>query len=366
MNPLEREIRTLIEIGGPIPVSRYIALCLNHPRYGYYRTRDPLGRGGDFTTAPEISQMFGELLGLWCAEVWRLVGSPARFALVELGPGRGTLMKDLLRVGRALPGFLDAAEIHLVETSEPLRDAQRGTLENAAGKLEWHPTAATLPQLPLIALANEFVDALPFDQFERRGGHWHERRIGVNAEGALGFGLTPAPSGTLTLERDAPEGAIVERRDLSALSPLLAAIGRHRGAALFVDYGHSRSGFGDTLQAVRDHAYADPLAAPGESDLSAQVDFSALAALASPPVIASGPVTQGQLLFSLGIEHRADRLRRDAGPESRAAIASALLRLTGPAPDMGERFKALAFRHEAIVTLPGFDRPHPARESSEA
>ncbi len=360
MNALEREIRSLIETQGPIPVSRYMALCLAHPEYGYYTTRDPFGAGGDFTTAPEISQMFGELIGLWCAEVWRLMGSPPNIALVELGPGRGTLMKDALRAAKVMPGFLDAVEVHLVETSPVLQERQRENLHGAVSSIAWHGDAKTLPDVPLIAIGNEFVDALPIDQFEKKADRWHQRKIGLGADGGFAFGLDPAalPDFENRLPQrltPAPNGAVFERRDLAPVAEIVSRIERNGGAALFLDYGHADAGFGDTLQAVSGQDYAEPLEAPGEVDLTSHVDFEAFASLARGTVRAIGPVTQRDFLRQLGIEARAEILRQNAKDEMRAEIAISLERLTGPAPGMGEMFKALAFARKDLPPLPGFD-----------
>jgi NADH dehydrogenase [ubiquinone] 1 alpha subcomplex assembly factor 7 len=359
MNALEREIHALIEARGPISVSRYMALCLAHPEYGYYTTRDPFGVGGDFVTAPEISQMFGELIGIWCAEVWRLMGSPTRVALVEVGPGRGTLMKDALRAAKILPGFLNAVELHLVETSPVLQERQREALHGVVSSIAWHGETNTLPNAPTITIGNEFVDALPIDQFEKKNGRWHERKIGLGADGGLCFGLDPValPEFEKRLPQRlvlAPNGAVFERRELSPVSEIVSRIGKHGGAALFIDYGHSESGFGDTLQAVRGHDYAEPLEAPGEADLTSQVDFEALAALAGS-TCAIGAVTQHSFLTQLGIEARTGILQQNAKPELRDEIGIALTRLIGPAPGMGELFKALAFAHRDLPLLPGFD-----------
>lgn len=361
MNALEREIRCLIETQGPISVSRYMALCLAHPEYGYYTTRDPFGVGGDFTTAPEISQMFGELVGLWCAEVWRLMDSPSRVALVEVGPGRGTLMKDALRAAKVMPGFLEAIELHLVETSPVLQEKQLENLHGAVPKIAWHSETKTLPNdAPLLVIGNEFVDALPIDQFEKKAGRWHERKIGLGADGGFCFGLDPAQLPDfekLIPERltPAPNGAVFERRELSPVTEIISRIGKNGGAALFIDYGHAESGFGDTLQAVSGHDYAEPLETPGEVDLTSQIDFEALAWTTNKNVTAIGPVTQREFLTQLGIEARTEILQRNAKEEMRGEIGTALTRLIGPAPGMGELFKALAFAHRDLPPLPGFD-----------
>lgn len=370
MNALEREIRTLIETQGPISVSRYMALCLAHPEYGYYATRDPFGASGDFTTAPEISQMFGELIGIWCAEVWRLMGAPSRVALVETGPGRGTLMKDALRAAKVMPGFLAALELHLVETSPVLQEKQRENLHGMVPSIAWHGETRTLPDdAPLIAIGNEFVDALPVDQFEKKAGRWHERKIGLGVDGGLAFGLDAALLPDFEKEiperlTPAPNGAVFERRNLSSISNVVSRVEKNGGAALFVDYGHAASGFGDTLQAVSGHDYAEPLEAPGEVDLTSQVDFEALASLAGKNARATGVVAQRDFLIRLGIEARADILRKNAKPEMRAEIGTALSRLIGPAPGMGELFKVLAFAHRKLPSLPGIDGTNLSGEHS--
>jgi len=350
------EIRELIALEGPIPVERYMALCLSHPRHGYYLTRDPLGADGDFTTAPEISQMFGELIGLWAAEVWRSMGAPARLVLVELGPGRGTLMSDALRAARVLPAFLAAVEVHLVETSPALRARQEAMLRAAGRPVRWHERLETVPPGPAIVIANEFFDALPIRQFVRAGDGWRERLVGLDAGGRLAFGLAGAPSPAIDVP--APEGAVLEWPAIGieiagALAERLAAQG---GAALVVDYGRAGPAFGDTLQAVRRHAFADPLDAPGEADLTAHVDFARLASAAEARGAAShGSIAQGAFLRALGIEARAAALARRAGPDQAQAIQAALARLTGSAQNqMGELFKAVALTHPHLSPPPGF------------
>jgi NADH dehydrogenase [ubiquinone] 1 alpha subcomplex assembly factor 7 len=369
MNALEREIRALIETQGPISVSRYMALCLAHPEYGYYTTRDPFGSDGDFTTAPEISQMFGELIGVWCAEVWRLIGSPARVVLAEVGPGRGTLMKDALRAAKVMPGFLDAVELHLVETSPVLRERQRELLHGVAPAIAWHGETKTLPNAPLIVIGNEFVDALPIEQFEKKSERWHERKIGLGADGGFCFGLDPVTLSDFEKQlpqrlTPAPDGAVFERRDLTPVSDLVSLLATNGGAGLFIDYGHAGSGFGDTLQAVSGHDYAEPLENPGEADLTSQVDFEALAGLANKDVRAFGAITQQDFLKQLGIETRAEILQQNARPEMRGEIGTALTRLIGPTPGMGELFKALAFAHRSLPSLPGFDGAKVSGEDS--
>lgn len=361
MNAFEREIRAIIEAEGPLPVSRYMALCLSDPRHGYYATRDPLGAAGDFTTAPEISQMFGELIGLWCAEVWRAMNSPQQIHLVELGPGRGTLMSDLLRAAKTVPDFVKAAGVHLVETSPVLTQRQKEMLTSAGVKISWHESVNDLPDGPLIVIANEFVDALPIDQFVKTKDGWREQRVGM-VEGKLAFGIDPAPVPGIDESlpprlRKAFEGSVLERRDLGPVREIAARVAKSGGAALIVDYGHRRTTLAHTLQAVRAHEFADPLELPGETDLTSLVDFEALATVAKKSGAKNyGPISQGAFLRRLGIEPRAQRLKQNADAKTRGDIDAALARLIGEAPrQMGELFKAFSFAHPKLATPPGFD-----------
>ncbi|HQS47676.1 MAG TPA: SAM-dependent methyltransferase, partial [Xanthobacteraceae bacterium] len=256
-SPLGREIKALIASEGPISLARYMDLCLGHPRHGYYMTRDPFGAAGDFITAPEISQMFGELLGLWVLAAWQQMGSPNPIHLVELGPGRGTLMADALRATRLLPGFADAVRVHLVEMSPVLRARQQATLANAAivHPISWHTRLEDVPDGPVLVLANEFFDALPISQFIRSAAGWHERRIGLDAAGDLTFGVDPHPARLVeVLARHVPPphppGVLLERLESPATAALATRLATQDGAALVIDYGHAQSGFGDTLQAM--------------------------------------------------------------------------------------------------------------------
>jgi SAM-dependent MidA family methyltransferase len=237
--------------------------------------------------------------------------------LAELGPGRGTLMKDALRAGRVMPGFRDAVELHLVETSPVLQERQREALQGDVPSIAWHGAVNDLPEGPLIVVGNEFVDALPIDQFEKKSGRWHARKIGLGADGGFAFGLDPVVLSDFeeTLPQrlaPAPDGAIIERRGLRLLAEITARLEKHGGAALLIDYGHAETGFGDTLQAVADHAYAEPLEAPGDADLTAQVDFEALANLATGNLRALGPVAQRDFLQQLGIAARQALQRNEA------------------------------------------------------
>lgn len=351
-------IRRRIAQDGPLSVAEYMSLCLGHPEYGYYMTRDPLGRAGDFITAPEISQMFGELIGLWAAQLWHDLGRPAPFKWIELGPGRGTLAADALRAMRGVPGLPTALEVHLVETSPVLRQRQGLALPDWAPI--WHDAVADVPQGPAVIIANEFFDALPVRQYQRESDGWHERVVTLADDGALGFVATPrlgiAPLLPPGLARARP-GDVVEASPAAVgiARALADRLVRDGGAALIVDYGHGASVPGDTLQAVRGHAFCDVLAAPGEADLTAHVDFAALAAAAHGAGAAVfGPVAQGDFLKSLGIEVRAARLKAAAGASEGAAIESALRRLTA-ADAMGRLFKAMALSAPGQTPPAGFE-----------
>jgi SAM-dependent MidA family methyltransferase len=322
-------------------------IALSDPQHGYYMRADPFGR--DFITAPEVSQMFGELIGAWAAAVWQQMGAPREVRLIELGPGRGTLMADALRAAKAMPEFADALSVHLVETSPVLRDAQQAKL----GAVTWHSQIEDVPAGPCVAVANEFVDALPVDQLVKDRDGWHMRMVAI-VDDRLAFVVSPDTLPGRT-EIDAPSGAILESRHDRPVALLARRIASHGGAALVIDYGHAATGFGDTLQAVRGHRYADPLAGPGESDLTTQVDFAALARTARREgARAHGPITQGDFLRRLGIAQRAARLKQTATPQQAADIDAALARLTA-GDQMGDLFKVLAIADAKLGALPGFD-----------
>jgi len=340
---------------GPLTLAEFMAEALMHPRLGYYATRDPLGAAGDFTTAPEISQMFGELLGLALAQAWLDQGRPAPFTLAELGPGRGTLMRDALRAARAVPGFAEAAQIVLVETSPVLRRIQAETLAGHAPA--WCDRAADLPDAPLFLVANEFFDALPIRQFIRAGDGWAERLLGLE-DNRLAFGRgDPAPLPALAHRlEDTRDGDLVELCPAAApIAGVIAArIARHGGAALIVDYGDWRS-LGDTLQALRGHARADPLADSGQADLTAHVDFEPLALAARAAGCAHSKLTpQGVFLERLGITARAQALARGMQGAALDSHIAAHRRLTHPA-EMGTLFKVLGFTPQTTPPPPGLD-----------
>jgi len=358
MTTLQREIAAIIAHEGPISVERYMSLCLSHPTLGYYMTRDPFGRGGDFVTAPEISQMFGELLGVWVGEIWRAAGAPSPSRLVELGPGRGTMMSDVLRVARVTPGFLEAISVHLVETSPVLRDIQRETLAGAPARVEWCADVALAPPGPAFFLANEFFDALPVRHFVKTAKGWRERLVGLGRNDQLVFGLSARVEDGLDVL--APEGSIIEIGAIAQriMAEIAARIVAQGGALLAVDYGYVETSLGESLQAMKGHAYVDPLAEPGEADLTAHVDFAALARAAkSAGAKVMGPTPQGAFLHRLGIAQRAEVLSRKASPEQRADIAAAVERLTGESDArrcMGRLFKVMAVLPPDMPDMPGF------------
>ena len=334
------ELRARITAEGPISVADYMAAANAH----YYATRDPLGAEGDFTTAPEISQMFGELIGLWLTDLWLRAGRPPGARYVELGPGRGTLADDALR---AMRGAGLAPPVELVETSPVLRGVQRELLTTAC----WHDDVGSLPHgAPLLIVANEFFDALPVRQFVASGGVWHELVVAADGDG---FSRVPGPPAAPPLPVEAGrDGDIVEVSPASeaAARALCARLATTGGAALIVDYGHERHGTGDTLQAVSRHGFADPWRDPGERDLTAHVDFEALCRIARAAGLRTcGPVGQGAFLRAIGIDLRAATLAK-AAPERTEEIVLARERLTSPA-HMGTLFKVLA------LVFPGWPEP---------
>ncbi len=347
---LARLLFARIREEGPIPLATYMELALAHPELGYYRRKDPIGRAGDFVTAPEISQMFGELIGMWCASLWERMGSPAEIALVELGPGKGTLMTDLLRAAALRPDFRRALRIHLVETGPVLRAAQAASLAGAGAA--WHDGIETLPAAPALIVANEFFDALPIRQFVRRAEGWRERMVDA---GGAGFVFADGPLAEIEAPAARP-GDIFESAEAAALiaGRLGARLAAQGGAALIFDYGHARTALGDTLQAVRGHMRADALAEPGEADLTAHVDFQALAE-AARPARAWGPMAQGAFLRALGIELRAAKLM-EANPGKAREVEAGLRRLIDAA-EMGNLFQALALTHPDLPAPPGFTDP---------
>jgi NADH dehydrogenase [ubiquinone] 1 alpha subcomplex assembly factor 7 len=346
----ERLVRH-IRAHGPMTIAAYMAMALHDPDRGYYARRNPLGARGDFVTAPEISQIFGELIGLWCADLWQRLGSPNPVILAELGPGRGTLMADLLRASRGIGGFREALRIHLVEASPLLRETQRQSLSGISPT--WISSFDELPEGPLLLVANEFLDALPIRQLVRGRVHWSERMVAADESGRLVFADGPqSPALSLLAPatlRDAALGAIVEICPAAATlaAALAERLARHPGAALFIDYGYTSGSPGDTLTAISAHRGATVLHRPGDADLSAHVDFAAFATTARDAGAAvHGPATQRAFLLALGAEARLAALLRHADPAQRNALETGLRRLIDP-QEMGTLFKVLA------LTSPG-------------
>ncbi len=358
MSGLESELAEAIRREGPLSVARFMSLALHHPTSGYYRKRDPLGPHGDFVTAPELSQAFGEVVGAWLAQAWLDLGRPAPFRLVELGPGRGTLLADALRATRAVTGFHDGLRLHLVETSERLHAAQVARL--AGFDPSWHAGFGEVPCGPLLLIANEFFDALPVHQLIATAQGWVERCVDLDAEARLAFRSAERRS---PLGADLPEASPGTVAEVSpARSELSREIGRriagHGGVALVIDYGAwAEEPTGDTLQATRRHAPCDPLDAPGTADLTTHVDFRALgAAAAAGGASVYGPVPQGTFLTTLGIHLRTAKLIERATPDQQHALRAALFRLTD-ASAMGELFKVLVFAGPDAPAPPGFHEP---------
>lgn len=358
---LGRRIARRIAATGPMSIADFMAEALGHPTFGYYRRAMPLGAAGDFTTAPEISQMFGELIGAWLAERWQAIGKPAPVQLVELGPGRGTLMADALRATRGVAGFHDALDLHLVEVNAPLRAMQEGAL--AAYTPTWHEAFDAMPRGPLLLVANEFFDALPVRQFERMPQGWHERMVGLAPDGErLVFALTPGPSPFARLlpetvrDGDLPTGTVAEASGatIDLASRIAERLVQDGGWALIIDYGRDVPGTGATLQALRGHRPVDPLDRPGETDLTAHVDFATLAqAACTTGARVFGPTGQGTFLRRLGIERRAEMLKARATPPQRSAIDAALLRLIDK-DQMGTLFRVLAMGDDRSAAPAGF------------
>ncbi len=378
--PLAEKLKVQIAAGGPISVSAYMAACLLDPDHGYYTSRNAIGRDGDFITAPEISQMFGEVLGLWAAVVWQQMGEPAVVRLIEIGPGRGTMMRDMIRAISSVPGFARAVRIELIEASPRLAAIQAEALRDGAipvrhvvpvrhaipmrNAMPGAPSAIS-PDAPTILIANEVLDCIPVDQIVRHIGddgmpRWHHRTVACDTTGALQFGIgaeVKFASGSGSLEAmlsDASPDAIWEANRTRQTFEAMARDYAHVPlAALFIDYGHDETCLGETVQAVRNHAYEDPLTSPGEADLTAQVDFAQVSAAARHAGFAvDGPVPQAEFLGQLGLVERASRLMA-ANPSKASEVEVAAARLMAPS-GMGTRFKAIGIRSPGLPQLPGF------------
>ena len=360
MDGIAGRIAEQIRNGGPVSVAAFMTEAMFDPYNGFYATKNPIGAGEDFITAPAVSQMFGELIGLWCGHVWMDMGQPAPFHLAELGPGTGQMMSDVIRAGRAVPGFMEAAQIHLIEASPALKMVQGQTLTPMGAEIGWLNRIEDIPPGPALLLGNEFLDCLPVRQAVKHKGQWHERMIGLTgAEEGFRFVMGPQLGADADLVperlRDAPDGTLVELRpgDQQIVDHLAQRFAEHPGHALFIDYGPAQSEAGDTFQAIRQHRKTDPLEAPGTADLTARVDFEQLAHFArSGGLDVAGPAAQGQWLTALGLEVRAAALIGQA-PELKTKIARQVMRLSEP-DQMGELFKVMALSTHSLPKPPGF------------
>ncbi|WP_300532561.1 SAM-dependent methyltransferase [Maricaulis sp.] len=352
-------LKARIREQGPLSIANFMTEALFDPVEGFYATKDPIGAGSDFITAPEISQMFGELVGVFVLQSWVDLGRPGQVHLIELGPGRGTMMSDILRTARALPGFLEAAQVTLIEASAALKSVQAQTLGPSGAQIGWADRLEAVAPGPSIIIGNEFLDCLPVRQAIRHRGQWHERMVTLGDEGEFVFALGPdlGPDSALIPERlrDLPDGQLAEFRpgDLQVVEALAKRFAKAPGRALFIDYGPALSEPGDTLQAIRAHAKVEVLDAPGTADLTARVDFESLARAAHQQGLQShGPIGQGDFLARLGLEARAATLSQSA-PEKRAQIARQVFRLTD-SDQMGDLFKAIALQSPALPEPPAF------------
>ncbi len=344
---------------GPLTVADYMDVCLGDPDFGYYTTRDPLGARGDFTTAPEVSQIFGELIGLWAAVVWQQMGSPDQVGLVEVGPGRGTLMADALRAAKTVPDFRSACSVHLVETSPVLQSVQRDQLADCGLEPRWHQKVENVPAGPVILIANEFLDALPVRQYVMREGKWFERCVGLSEQDALEFQTGPEVSGSRTgvsetVRACANEGSIVECRPFARVfvQHLAERARQFPLTALIIDYGHEASAPGETLQAVHAHDFADVLERPGQADLTAHVDFGDLRETAERHGLhVHGPLRQRDFLLGLGLKERCEKLLASADAATREHIATGARRLVDP-EQMGQLFKVIALSSSRVTPPP--------------
>jgi NADH dehydrogenase [ubiquinone] 1 alpha subcomplex assembly factor 7 len=358
-NPLKQKILQMIASTGPLSVAEYMHLCNSHPEYGYYAVGDPLGRKGDFITAPEISQMFGELIAIWCISAWHALDCPNPIQITELGPGRGTLIADFIRTSERNQNFFDAIDITLVETSSSLIKQQQATVKSCKKPVAWRGAIEDLVPVPTLFIANEFLDAIPFRQFVKSGGQWLELGVGVDENDNIAYTRGTAcideemlPAG----HENEPDGAVFEtapaREAITAL--IVHHIQNHGGTALIIDYGHPVSGFGDTFQAVQSHQSVSPFANPGNSDLTSHVDFQAImdAATRNGAKVA-GLLSQGEFLLSLGLLERAGRLGQAKSLKLQSQIQNDVNRLVSPG-QMGELFKVLCLTNNGL-DLPPFN-----------
>ncbi|MEP3631312.1 MAG: SAM-dependent methyltransferase [Hyphomicrobiales bacterium] len=355
MSPLLPRLVSQIQENGPMTVGQFMQIALTDPSDGYYTNQNPFGRSGDFITAPEISQLFGEMIGIWSIDVWQKMGAPAKFQLIEAGPGRGTLMADVLRtIQKLAPPMLEAATVSLIEISPALKEKQRQALSTFDVTINWHDTLSDVADQPIILLANEFLDALPIRQFLFQENRWHERAIGLSSDGSLEWGLIPA---TITVpSRLSPNAGDIFEICTPAqtfCASVCETIKNQGGAALFIDYGHLESGFGDTFQAVKDHQYVNVLEAVGQADLTAHIDFDPLAKIGENADLTVKTTTQGAFLLEMGILQRAGQLGANLDIEQQKIIQNDVERLAAP-DKMGNLFKAMTFAARGM-DLHGFN-----------
>lgn len=343
---LKERIARHIKINGPLPLAEYMHWCLADKTHGYYQNETVFGREGDFVTAPEVSQMFGELIGSWLVSAWQAIGSPASFNLVELGPGNGTLMSDILRTTKLAPAFSEAMSVVLVETSERLIEKQRETLKEAKN-VQWLKSIDEISTAPMLLVANEFLDALPFRQYIKANDKWREHCVGLDENGeltwVLGTGLLEQDGLPYNYEKE-PDGAVFEVSTIreSFVERISQMIAERSGAALFIDYGHLESGFGDTFQAIAQHAYSDPLSNPGKADLTSHVDFAPFTNIASRSACyALPPLNQETFLLELGLLERAGKIGSGKSQTEQQQITAQAERLALP-HEMGNLFKVFA------------------------
>lgn len=358
-NSLQQKLTRLIQHAGPISIAEYFHLCMADPEFGYYKNQQAIGAKADFITAPEVSQMFGELIGAWSHQVWDNLKKPNKVALVELGPGKGTLMSDLLRAAKASPEFFNAIELYLIETSTLMREQQKKSLDNFEKDISWLDDISQLPKMPTIIIANEFLDVVPIRQYIKSESIWRERGVGLDDDNQ------PAPLQlAATLDENLmpsgadkePDGSVFETSPArEAIAQDIAThIQTNQGTALYIDYGHAKTGYGDTFQAVKKHKKVDPFENPGFADLTSHVDFERIAfasKLAGAKV--SKIITQADLLLSLGLLERAGILGANADKATRQKIQNAVERMAAP-DQMGELFKAVAI-YSGSKAPPAFD-----------
>ena len=358
--PLRQKILREIAASGPMPISQYMHVCNSHPQHGYYATGQPLGKTGDFVTAPEISQMFGELIAIWAIGAWQAIGAPNPVQIVEFGPGRATLMRDFIRTIAQTSNFFQAININLIETSATLKKVQKQTLAESPLRndaIKWHETIDGLDPKATIFIANEFLDALPFRQFVKAKNRWLEVCVGIDANSQLAFvpGTTTIDEDILPLGHESEaEGAVFEYAPAreSIISAITDHLAQNDGAALIIDYGHKNSGFGDTFQAMQAHKFVSTLENPGKSDLTSHVDFQAICDAATKPSIhIAGIMKQGEFLLKLGLLERASVLGQGKSPDIQKQIQNDVERLAAPG-QMGDLFKVLCLTKHKIELPP--------------